>query len=245
MIHRDVEIVDLDPQTWRHLGEIFPIAEWGELRHKIPGVITILHDEGQVLRADLPVGIKEEMIPEAIDDPEMLAKQILEANPNLTRVQIFERSRLRAYSDAVQRLDWTTLSSADFYRKAWQLAQTDPHGLFYYPAGLPRMQVLENARRLIQDTPDDHHLVLGVYDEGKPYFSLIVRVNAGQITLVTTFDALTKYGVDTRQIPSSPDDEQVIVPLVETHFGMVAHSLFCDRATLNQLLDQNATLETL
>lgn len=240
MIHRDVEIVDLDPQAWRHLGEIFSIAEWAEWRRKTPGVLTILHDEGQVLRADLPPGVRSDIIPKEIDDPAALAKEIFDSTPGLTRVQIFEKSRLRAFSDAVQRMDWTSQTSADFYLQAWQIAEQDQHGLCYYPSGLPRQRVLEKARQLIQSTPDGEYLVLGVYDVGKPYFSLIVRVDAGQITRVTTFEALAGYGVDTQTTPASPDDAQIILPLIEQHLGRVAHSLFCDRAALMELIQRSA-----
>jgi hypothetical protein len=243
MIHRNAEIVDLDPQTWRNLGAIFPLAEWGESRFRVPGVLTILHDEGVFLRADLLDGTVIDNIPAQIDDPAALAAQLHRDNPGLTRVQVFEKASLRRFSNAVQKLDWANLSSGDFYLRAWELAQADPRGLCYYPSGLPRIGVLKAAQTLIRNTPDGGHLVLGVYDAGKPYFSLIARVDQQQVTLVTTFDALVKYGVDTTVVPSSAADEQQVIPLIEQHFGMVARTLFCDRATLVKLIQTTSELE--
>jgi hypothetical protein len=240
MIHRDVEIVDLDPQTWRNLGQVFPVAEWGEGRAKLPGVLTILHDEGQLLRVDAPAGFDASLVPAQIDEPQALGKALFEAHPGLTRVQIFEKSRLRAFSDAVQRLDWVSLPSDEFYVRAWQIAQADPRGLCYYPSGLPRMRVLDAVRDLIAKTPDGQCLVLGVYEAGAPYFTLIARVNAGEVTLVTTFDALVQDGVDTRTVPASAADAQMVLPLIERRFGWVARSLFCDRAALLELIHASA-----
>src|SRR5262245_3788652 len=119
MIHRHVEIVDLDPLTWRHLGEILPIGDWADSRDKHSTILTILHQNGSVINIDTPAFVPASAIPKSISDPAGTAKKLYEAYPALSRVQIFEKNQLKAFSDTVQRQNWKELTSGDFYLQAW------------------------------------------------------------------------------------------------------------------------------
>ncbi len=237
MIHRDVEIADLAPLTWRNLGLIMPIDELAGRHIGSDRVLSILHRGGVLLNVNAPPGI---IVPalDRIDNPKAVAQRLYESLPGLERVQIFDKDRLAAYSDSVQRLDWQTLSSGDFYWRAWQLAEADPVGLCYYPVDKSpwRRYPIEAVRQLVAHTPDGRTLVLGIYDQQTPWFTLIVRVNAGQITLLTTFERLKPYGIDPLVIPTNAEDAQRVLPLVTKHIGPVHHALFCTRATFEQWL---------
>jgi hypothetical protein len=236
MIRNDVEIVDLDPLTWRNLGEVFPVSEWGELRLKKPGVLSILHESGRILRVDSPTGVNP-TIPPMIENPAAMARAIHEATPGLMRVQIFEKASLIAFSKQVQSLDWRTMPSDLFYLRAWELAKSDPTGLCYYPRTPFLTALVEAATRLVAGVPDGGTLVLGIFSEGRPYFTLIARVVNQQIDLLTTFDTLVKYGLDTSQIPTSAADADRVLMLVEAHIGKVAHSLFCSLSAFKSMLE--------
>lgn len=237
MIHRDVEIIDLAPLTWRNMGAILPIDELAGRHSGSERVLSVLHQGGVVLNVVAPPGMT---LPDVgrIDNPKATAQQLYESLPGLERVQIFDKDRLAAYSDSVQRLDWQRLSSGDFYWNAWQLAESDPVGLCYYPAEQApwRRYPLAAARQLVAETPDGETLVLGVYDGGRPWFTLIAQVNAGLITLLTTFERLQPYGLDPMVSPASAEDANWVLPLITQHIGPVHRALFCTRGTFEAWL---------
>jgi hypothetical protein len=231
MIHRNVEIVDLDPLTWRNLGKVLRIDELSAIHSVEHRTLSILHQAGTVLKVALPQGVNVQL-DSTINDPQQFARQLYEnAAHQVDCVQIFEKSSLARFSDAVQRLDWQKLTSGDFYLRAYELAQADTAGIVYYPSDqAPRWNVMfKHAQRLLSTVPDGQTLVLGIYDNGQPYFTLIVKVEQQQITLCTTFEYLQPFGIDPAVVPSTADDVLPIVRLVEQHIGKVAHSLFCDR----------------
>lgn len=239
MIHPDVEIIDLYPLTWRNVGALFPIDEWSNNRPFMnENVLSILHDHGHILKIDAPAGISvsADVATHLVTDPQRLARTLYNVHPNLTRVQVFEKSALRAYSANVQRLDWRHLASGDFYLNAFQIADADPVGLCYYPPDRApyalQQRVLKTVEALVKSTPDGSALVLGVYDQDQPYFTLILQVRGGLIRLCTTFEYLRTQGIDPAVIPGNENDAARVIAAVEQVIGPVAHVLFCDRATL-------------
>ncbi len=237
MIHRDVEIADLSPLTWRNLGTIMPIDELAGRHSNSERVLSILHQDGVVLNVVTPPGMNRPDMGR-IEDPKATAQRLYESMPGLERVQIFDKARLAAFSDSVQRLDWQRLSSGDFYWHAWQLADSDPVGLCYYPAEQApwRRYPIDAARQLVAATPDGGTLVLGIYDQGAPWFTLIAQVNAGQITLLTTFERLKPHGVDPLVTPANAEDALQVLPLITHHIGPVHHALFCARRPFEEWL---------
>jgi hypothetical protein len=247
VIHPDVEIIDLYPLTWRNVGALFRIDEWSNNRpYTNEKVLSILHDHGHILKIDAPAGISisADVAAHLVTDPRALAQSLFYANPHLMRVQIFEKNALSAYSANVQRLDWRHLASGDFYLNAFQIADADPVGLCYYPPERApyalQQRVLKTVDALVKSTPDGSALVLGIYDQGQPYFTLILQVRAGLITLCTTFEHLAPQGIDPMLIPASESDSTRVIVAVEKAVGPVAHALFCDRATLEQWMHPNA-----
>lgn len=244
MIHRDVRVTDLDPATWRQIGAIARFVELGAHRPDEPGVLSILHEHGSVLRVECPSAIASLAITR-VDDPQATARALFEQHPTLERVQIFEKGRLAAYSDAVQRLDWRALSLDEFYLRAWLMAADDPEGLCYYP---PRPRHWnhfdpDQLRATLAALPDASTLILSVVAEGRPWFNLIAQVERGEIRRITTFAALARYGLGPRS--GAPEDCDSICAMVARHIGPVALALFCDRETFERWLRAEDKAEVL
>lgn len=232
MINRDVEIVDLDPRTWRQIGQIAPFDDLARVKPPHGRVLSILHDHGQVLKIDAPDGLSVNL-GDHIDDPAATARALYEELPDLDRVQIFDKASLTAYSDRVQRLDWRALTIDEFYFRAWLLAADDPVGLAYYPPRQPRWHRFDyqTVKDYITGLADGSVLVLAVFEHEALWFDLIVRVEGGQIRLITTFDALT----DTGEIKLG--DAERLRPLIEQQIGHVAELRFVSRAQFEDMLD--------
>jgi hypothetical protein len=239
MIHRHIEIVDLYPLTWRNLGQVMRIDELAAHRPAQNRTVSILHQAGKVIKVAAPQGVNAE-VGTSINDPQRTARKLYEQLADqVDGVQIFEKSSLARFSDAVQRLEWQKLTSGEFYLRAYQLAEGDAAGIVYYPPSQAPYQygLFKQAQDLINTIPDGQTLVLGIYDNGKPYFTLIAKVEQQQITLCTTFEYLQPFGVDPAVVPSKASDAEQIVPLIEQHIGKVAYKLFCDRAAFEAWRD--------
>jgi hypothetical protein len=232
VIHRDVEIIDLDPRTWRQIGQIAPFDDLAQVKPLRGRVLSILHDQGRVLKIDAPADLIL-TLDERIDDPQAAARALYEELPDLDRVQIFDKASLTAYSDKVQRLDWKALTIDEFYFRAWLLAGDDPSGLCYYPSREPRWHRFEYpaVRDYMAGLADGSVLVLAVFEEGALWFNLIVRVESGQIRLITTFDTLAEAG------EIKPGDADRLRPLIEQQIGHVAEMIFCSRQEFEAMLD--------
>lgn len=228
MIHANVQVVDLDPLTWRNLGLIAPFAELATRRPQLTNTLSILHDHGKVLRVDQPEGLTVDL-PQSIDNPMVVAQTLYERLPSLERIQIFDKARLAAYSNAVQQLDWNTLSLDEFYLSAWKLAEGDPIGLCSYP---PRPDhwnhfYFDALRKHLQALPDGATLALGVYEDHTPWFTLIAQVRAGEIRLITTFETLARSGVSYSS--DTLDTIEHICTTIAQQIGPLAYALFCAR----------------
>ncbi len=232
MIHRDVEIVDLDPLTWRQIGQIAPFDDLAQVKPVRGRVLSILHDQGRVLKIDAPDGLTISL-GDQIDDPAATARALYEELPDLDRVQIFDKTSLTAYSDRVQRLDWQALTIDEFYFRAWLLAADDPAGLAYYPPRQPRWHRFDYpaVKDYIAGLADGSVLVLAVFEGEALWFNLIVRVEGGQIRLITSFDTLAEAGAVT------PGDADRLRPLIEQQIGHVAQMIFCSRQQFAAMLD--------
>jgi len=233
MIHRDVLVLDLHPPTWRNLGRVLRIDELSASRPVLPKTLSILHQSGKVLKSVVPQGLKVQ-IDMPIHDARQVAQDLYRVFADkIDGVQIFEKTSLVEFSDAVQQLDWQQLNCGEFYLKAFELARMDTTGIVYHPASCaPYLYtVLDQAQRLISNTPDGQTLVLGIFDEGKPYFTLILKVMHQTVTFCTTFEYLQPFGLDPDVVPSSINDVESVLRLVNQHIGTVAHSMFCDRTT--------------
>jgi hypothetical protein len=233
MIHRDVEVIDLDPSTWRNIGQIVDVTELGVRRLDAPHVLSILHANGVVLRVDAPKNVSVPPLTQ-VDDPRVLAQTLYTEIPGLERVQVLEKERLAAYSTAVQQLPWETLSLDEFYLCAQAMVDDDPVGLCVYPPR-PRHWNYFDAdivRSWLLDIPDGATVVLGVYEDARPWFTLITRIVGGEVRLITTFEVLKRYGLS--ETTSLAETSVHVCTLTTEHLGPVAHALFCERAIFEQ-----------
>ncbi|MBE2269130.1 MAG: hypothetical protein IAE80_12940 [Anaerolinea sp.] len=191
--------------------------------------------------------VVEAHVPERIVSPPLAARELYESTANIDRVQIFEVHALAAFSRAVERLNWRALPILEFYSALWTQADADPHGLCYFPPKPAAWNHLEvgQMHAWLCSIPDGMTLVLGIFEQGQAWASLILRVVAGSIRLITTFDTLERTGLDVQQMPTSPLDLEVICASVSEHIGHVAYGLVIERAAFFEWLQTENKPNTL
>ncbi len=237
MIARDVEIVDLRPDSWRNLVSLMDISRLSDIRPVRPNILSILHHGGKVLRVYAPAGFRVPTI-EQVDDPQELAKKLYYQLPGLESVQILEQDSLTLFSDQVQRMDWMPSDLEDFALHALHLAEQDPAGLSFFPAiswkwnGFP----LEEARTWLASGPDPCSYFLGVVRDGAPWLTLILRTAGKKIRLITTIDYLKRFGVPSEGLPTNPKDLAAVCEGIHAHVAPVRAALICDYMVFAKLL---------
>lgn len=237
MIARDVEIVDLNPGSWRNLLSLFDVARLADRRPARPNLLSVLHSGGKVLRIYAPEGYRVPTL-EQIDDPQALAKKLYYQLPGLDSVQILEQRSLGQYSDQVQRIDWAAQDADDFLMRAYRLAEQDPAGLCFYPTfswswnGLP----LDGIRTWLAGATGPSVYFLGVIRDSTPWLTLILRVSDGKVRLITSVDYLRRFDLPVERLPASIQDLNVIVECLAVNLAPVRAALICDYFTFAKLL---------
>jgi hypothetical protein len=237
MIARDLEIVDLSPATWRNLLSLLDLGRATDVRPARPNVLSVLHQNGKVLRVYAPAGYRVPAL-EQIDDPQELAKKLYYQLPGLDRVQILSTQSLGNFSDQVQRVEWQSMDMEEFLFRAYQLAEQDPAGLSIYPPfswswnGL----ALKEMRTWAAGGPSPSAYFLGVTREGIPWATLILKVEGGKLRLVTTVQYLARFDLPADHWPTSPMDLGAICEAINSHVAPVRAALVCDYFVLARLL---------
>jgi hypothetical protein len=236
VIARDVEITDLDPRVWKNLPFFWKKTDASEMRMDYPNMLSILHDQGRLLRICAP---KEHGTPDIkqIDDPQELAKKLFYQYPGIERVQILEKHSVQIYSSKVQKLDWSSLDYDEFFLSAIQLADEDPAGLCFYPPRNTAMRgfSIPAVRDWVLQLPSPSSLLIGVYKDSAPWFTLVLRFSEKKIRLITTFAYFSRFGADTSRLPSAITDLDPICALASQHIAPVAAALVCDFSVAEQL----------
>jgi hypothetical protein len=236
MISHDVEITDLDPRLWRNLSFFWKKVNFCESRPEDPNMLTILHDQGRVLRISAP---KDQAVPEIqhVDDPQELARKLFSQNPGLERVQILDRHSVQIYSAKVQKIEWNSFDYDDFLLRAFQMADEDPAGLSFYPprTAMWRGFSIPEARNWLLRLPNPSSVVLGIFKDAAPWFTLILRMTDKKIKFITSMEYFSRFGIDIRHLPSSVADLGTICDLAAQHIAPVATALVCDFSVAEQL----------
>jgi hypothetical protein len=237
MIARDVEIVDLSPVTWRNLLSLLDLSRIADTRPVHPNVLSVLHQNGKVLRVYAPAGYRLPAL-EQVDDPQEMAKKLYYQLPGLDRVQILAIESLGRFSDQVQRMEWQSLDAEDFLFRAFLLAEQDPAGLCFFPSfswswnGLS----LQSIRTWAAAGPNPSAYFLGVTREAVPWATLILKVEDGKLRLVTTVQYLAKFQLSVDRWPTSPLDLGSICEAINGNIAPVRAALVCDYFVLARLL---------
>lgn len=241
MLSPEVCILDINPYHWRHLFDtLFPRRNERRL--------VIVHERGRILKAfDTQKGLRPDLKSTDAHDPLGLAKK-LHATEGAERVLVLERAALDDYFAALHTI-YNSDEDGDRYFQRARLALDDDPRLVRYPAeprGLHLAGIsYEVWASLIAHVPHGHALVLGIFDEGRIWASLIVRVHAGKIGLITTSDAVMLLDV---RVSDWRKDYRPLLEGVAAHIGPPFAGLFCTRAVFLDLVacdDKLARLEEL
>lgn len=219
---------------WMKVEQLDPV-QWGRLYsllikpNRAATGLYILHDEGRIASVTPAYAQSLLGLPPDLGDPEAAAAEL---HTIWTRgpVAIFERTALKRAFDRIQRarddgddiLSFLIKLAGEIADEPGIVFEPNPFAAWRaVPPGLPRAFVSAVA-------PDGKKaaVVLGVYDEGGLWTSLLLGFEGGQLTLVTTPPMAS--GVDWR------DDQRRLIPFAEARFGPVALGLFCPLAVIER-----------
>ncbi len=218
MLSPDVEIVDVDPISWQNLFTILqPAKQQREL--------FILHDKGTVLRVCETEKKRRTDISGPITDARALAKSLLSDDDTLDRVFIYD-------VDSVRHL-FVRIRSPEYDRMDLDEYRHMVRGLVYgeFSSGICVEPPLgdwydtcyEGFQKMFSRLPSPSTLVVGIYDSGREFTSLLIQLERGKAARISTFDALVPDGHKER---SEPDDVGSFLRLVERKFPPVSFAVF-------------------
>jgi hypothetical protein len=241
MIARDVEIVDICPSHWSNLQSIFDFSRINDHRVIRPKTLSVIHNKGKILNTCVPEGYHLPNLPR-IEDPQVLARELYNDSDLLERVQILEVESLGIFSGQAQKVDFSqSMDLDDFLLQVLHLVDQDPTGISIYPPfsrdwnGFP----LDKAREWFAQGPSPSAYFLGVTRDSAPWTSLILRMEAGKLRLITTMEHLAKYNLPADKFPSRPQDLKVICEAITAHVAPVRAALICEYFVFYTLLNSN------
>jgi len=222
MISPDVRILDINPYQWRHLLDaLFP---WHSARR-----LVIVHEQGRVLKAfDTERGLRPDLKATSVHNPVSLA-QHLYLSEHVEQVLVLERAALDDYFATLHTI-YNPSEDGDCYFQRARLALDDDSRLVRYPPGPRGLRLAgvpyETWENLITLVPNGHTLVLGIFDEGYIWASLIVRVEDGKVDLIATSDSVMPLEV---HVTDWRKDYRVLPDRVAAQIGPPFAGLFSTR----------------
>ena len=194
MFGKDVLMEDIDIDQWRNAQDL--LLESSKEKRRI----IILHDNGVIRKCEHTDGLPVNEAPTEITDAPAQAKAVYEANKDdVDFVAIFERSAFDEYFSRMQQ-SWVANEPLDsFVHRTYALLDDYPTTMVTYPGparntlglqyrfGVSRNEAIVLANRWLHP---DSSLLLGVYDEGGIWASLVMSFDS-ELTIVelTTIDA--------------------------------------------------------
>jgi hypothetical protein len=229
MLHKDVLMEDIDVAQWRNAQALLLESAKEQRR------IVVIHDNGVVRKVAHSDGIAVKAAPAAVDDPVAVARGLYEANGEVVDfVAVFERAAFDEYFARVQD-SWDIDEELDgFVQRTYATLDDFPEGMVTYPRparstlglqwrlGASRDQVMEAVREFVEP---DSTIVLGVFDEGALWASLVLTFDSdGSVISVTTVDPseVNLAGAATEVAPA-------VVEWVRDRHGSCSLALFLDR----------------
>ena len=193
MLHKDVQMQDIDVSQWRNTQEL--ILNSAKDRRRI----IVLHDAGKVRKVAHSTGAPVTGTVDRADNPTALAKELYENNAkSVDFVAVFERAVFDDYFARVQD-SWDIDEDLDeFVQRTYALLDQFPEGMVTYPGsarstlglqwrlGCSRDDIIAATERFVEPGAT---IVLGVFDEGSLWASLVLTFDdASSVASVTTVD---------------------------------------------------------
>jgi hypothetical protein len=236
MIDPHWQVIDLDPVTWRNLGEFAGLQQFFAAAQSGEHGLFILHDAGQVLKIvdtqtkDIPANI-----PPQISDPVKLARDLY-ARGQWQRVHIIDRRHLAWVAQQAQATPRHDLTLDAYYHLVYTLIWGSNAGYACEPPhpGHWHGWTYDDIHRFITGFSSPSALALGVYEDDTLAIGLILICDQGKIRKVTTFEAL-KWDA------SNPGPTQqtltALCDALDMQFAPSAAVLLCTKTALTEWLE--------
>lgn len=194
MLGKDVLMEDIDIDQWRNAQDL--LLESSKEKRRI----IVLHDRGVVRKCEHTDGIPVIGAPDCITDAPAQARTLYEQNAGkVDFVAIFERSAFDEYFSRMQQ-SWVADEPLDsFVHRSYALLDEYPDTMVTYPGpakqmlglqyrfGVSRNEAIVLANRWLKP---DSSLLLGVYDDGRLWASLVMTFDANMTMVeLTTVDS--------------------------------------------------------
>lgn len=192
MIDRNWDVVDLDPRTWRNLGRFIEPGQYICAAQPGEHGLFILHDDGHILRVvDTRAGVRHDLGVNDASNPQALAAE-LHARNEWQRVHVINKQHLALVARQAQSIEHRAMTLDQYYRTVGDLLWSSQTGYISMPPypGHWHGWTYEVVTQFLSYLPTTTSLALGVFDAETVAIGLILELNNGQITRVTTFEAL-------------------------------------------------------
>ena len=237
MLNKSPLMVDIDLKHWQHLQTLFLDSAKAKRR------IVIIHENGEILkfvhsqRLDIVKNVKK------VDDPRRVAEKVFNANrDNADFVLVFERKAFDRYTADFQD-SWSPQDDIDvFVRRQFDMTGKYGDGIVTYPR--PAQETLglqwrlgssyqEVAAAVKKYVPPNTSVVLGVFEGGSLWATLVLHFNAEHsMDVVTTVD-MTEFQEARGDMQSTI---KLIVSWVERHYAPCSLGLFTDMESARRII---------
>ena len=188
MIDPDWIVEDLDPRTWRAIGQLFMPAQYIAAAQPGERGLFVLHDAGNRPRvADTGCGLRSDLGILQVTDPRALAKDLF-ARGEWDRVHVIDRRHLEHVAVEAQATPRRELSVDAYYHLVYSLIWDGSDGYVSEPAPAGHWHALTYGAlaTFLAHAPSPSALALCVVD----FADVALLVEHGRVVRVTTFEGL-------------------------------------------------------
>ena len=193
MINPQWSVVDLDPVTWRAIGELINPGLYIRAGEDGEHALYVLHDNGRLLNVvDTETGRRHDLGIGDLSDPDRVAS-VLYGTGAWDRVHIVDRQHLAAVAHEAMSDPRTDLTLDAYYRLVSYLmwANSDSRYVVYPPRDTSwHGWTYGGVQSWVQSLPDPCSIALGVIGEAGLRIGVIADIEDARICVLTTFESL-------------------------------------------------------
>jgi hypothetical protein len=192
MIDPHWDVADLDPVTWRRIGDYIRPTRYVRAGAPEEHALYVLHDQGAVLNVvDSQIGRRTDITVEPIRNPGQTA-DLLFGRGEWDRVHVIDKAHLQAVSDEAQSNPQHALTLDAYYRFVYQQYWDGEGGYVTSPARADNWNgwTWSGVQAWMAALPSPGAVGLGVIGLEGLEIGVIVVVSEGLIRRVTTFETL-------------------------------------------------------